>query len=62
MADKELPETISGGPAGGQRLEKEREEAFDISGDVKRKGEDPFPANRERGESTSAEHSAPVGR
>jgi hypothetical protein len=38
----------------------EREGEFDIPGDVARKGEQPSPAKRERGETTSADPAAPI--
>lgn len=62
MADKKQPETINRGPTGEQRLEKEREEEFDIADNVKRKGKDPSPDDRERGETSSADRAAPVDR
>jgi hypothetical protein len=62
MADKKQPETINRGPTGEQRLEDNYVEEFDIDGDVKRKGEDPSPADRERGETSSAERPAPIDR
>ena len=62
MAEKKQPEPINRGPTGEQHLAKEREEEFDISGNVKCKGEDPSPDDRQRGEASSAERPAPVDR
>ena len=48
--------TVNQGPAPEQR----REESADITGNVKKKGEDPSPDNRERGERSGADAPGPI--
>lgn len=53
------PDTVNSGPAGGDaRAEHERE--FDITGNVKEKGQDPSPGDRARGEASDAEPARPA--
>jgi hypothetical protein len=53
-----------GGPTinqgGAPDPDKERPGAFDIAGNLAEKGEEPSPAKRQRGETTSADLGSPV--
>lgn len=51
--------TINQGGASKPEAEKEAAE-FDIGGNVAEKGEEPSPAKRERGETTSADTGSPI--
>ena len=44
-------DTVNSGPAS----KKEKDSAFDMTGNALRKGEDPSPDDRERGETSAAE-------
>jgi hypothetical protein len=54
----------SGGPTvnqgGAPDPDKARDDGFDIAGNLAEKGEEPSPAKRERGETTSADLGSPV--
>lgn len=60
MAEKRQPNRINTGSTGDKDLEKAREREFDITGNVRRKGEDPSPDDRERGETSQADRPAPI--
>jgi hypothetical protein len=44
----------------GPSPKKPETDEFDITGNVRKKGEDPSPDDRERGESTSMDRNSPV--
>jgi hypothetical protein len=48
--------TVNQGPA----PERRREEEADITGNVKERGQDPSPGDRERGERSGADKAAPI--
>lgn len=50
------PDTVNQGPAPQRR----REEEADITGNARKRGEDPSPGNRDRGERSDADRQAPV--
>jgi hypothetical protein len=60
MAEKKQPNRINTGSTGEHKLKKKREEEFDITGNVKRKGEDPSPDDRARGETSEFDRASPV--
>ena len=60
MTDKKQPKTVNRGPAGENRLEKAHQEEFEVAGNVRRKGEDPSPDDRERGERSEADPKPPI--
>lgn len=57
--DKRRSETINTGGA-SEPTSEEAQREFEIAGNVRRKGEDPSPDDRERGESSRKEREAPV--
>ena len=48
--------TVNAGPA----PEPDRDEVGEVAGNVREKGQDPSPDDRDRGETSSADHRAPV--
>lgn len=60
MADRKKSETINTGGASEKAATDSHEAEFDITGNVARKGEDPSPDDRARGEITGAERPPPI--
>lgn len=54
------PATINSGPTPQERREEDQE--FDAAGNVKVRGEDPSPDDRERGEISGADKAPPAPR
>lgn len=57
--DRKGSETVNTGGA-PEPTEEERAKEFEIAGNVRRKGEDPSPDDRDRGETSKKERQAPV--
>jgi hypothetical protein len=57
--DKEKPVTVNAGGASEPTADEEARE-YEIAGNVKAKGDDPSPDDRERGETSGKDQGAPV--
>jgi hypothetical protein len=54
MANNKGKDTVNAGPAPDRERPEDRA-GFDVTGNVRRKGEDPSPDDRERGETSGAD-------